>query len=125
MKRQCTHADRTFLPRGHFPKWPNAQLRAKVDLATTTFIELLLDEFAFFSMLLPVFVLAVLVTIPNTLAGSALHEAITLPAARRTQLLGRGGPTLGVGFGIIILSFHRFRAKSNRAAQQLPQLPHL
>ena len=116
--------DWALLLRGNVPERPDIHLGAEVELASS-FVKLLLDKLALLSMLLPVFVLAVLVTIPNTLAVSALHEAITLPAARRTQLLGRGGPTLGVGFGIIILSFHRFRAKSNRAAQQLPQLPHL
>ena len=102
--------DWALLLRGNVPERPDIHLGAEVELASS-FVKLLLDKLALLSMLLPVFVLAVLVTIPNTLAGRTL--------------LGRGGPTLGVGFGIIILSFHRFRAKSNRAAQQLPQLPHL
>ena len=60
-------------------------------------------------MLLPVLVLTVLVTVPNALAGPALHEGITLFAARRTQLLGWGL----VFRGGSILPFRRF-AKRHR-----------
>jgi hypothetical protein len=74
-------------------------------------LQLLLDALAFFFMLLPVFVLAILVAIPNALAIPTLLEGITLLVACRTQKLGRGGPMfLGVlvTFGFIILSFPRF-----------------
>ena len=58
-------------------------------------------------MHLPVFVLTFLITIPDALAGPALHEGIALLAARRTRQLG-WGPVFSGGFGIIILLSHRF-----------------
>ena len=59
-------------------------------------------------MLLAMFVLTLLVAIPNALAAATLLEGITLRFARRTQL-GRGGPIIfRAGFGVIILSFLGF-----------------
>ena len=84
MKRQCTHADRTFLPRGHFPKRPDVLLGADIEFASTL-IKYLLDWLAFFSVLLPVFVLTFLVAIPNALAGRTLLQGTSLLIARRTQ----------------------------------------
>ena len=100
MKRQHVQADWTLLPRGQFSKRANIHLRAKIELASS-FIKLLLDGLAFFFMFLPVLVLTVLVTIPNALAGPALHEGITLLTARRAH---HGfGPILRGGFVVIIL----------------------
>ena len=65
------HADWTFLLRGQFPKGANILLGAEIELASS-FTKFLLDKLAFFFMLLPVFVLTILVTIPNALAGPAL-----------------------------------------------------
>ena len=84
MKRQHTHADWTFLPRGQFPKRPNVQLRADIELASS-FTKLLLDELALRLVLLPVTVLTILVAIPNALAGRTLLEGITFLFARRTK----------------------------------------
>ena len=98
--RACS---RTLLPRGQLPQRPNIQLRADVELASS-FIQFLLDTLALDLMLLAVLVLALLVTIPNALAGRALLEGITLLSARRTHL----GPIFRGGFGFIFLSFRRF-----------------
>ena len=106
------HADRTLLPRGQLFKRPNIQLFAEIELAST-FIKILLDALAFFFVFLPVLVLTFLVTIPNALAGPALHEGITLRFARRAQL-GRGGPIFRGGFGIVILFSHSFLAERQR-----------
>ena len=108
MNGQDMHADGTLLPRGHFPK----SRRTNIFLGTesefaSSLIKFLLDTPAFLLMLLAVFVLAFLVAIPNALAGRTLLEGITLLSARRTQLLGRGGPILHSGCGIILLPFHR------------------
>ena len=83
MKRQHTHADWTLLPWGRFLKRPNIQLIADIELSSSI-IKNLLDPLALLLMLLPMFVLTILVAIPNALAGPALHEGITLLAARRT-----------------------------------------
>ena len=83
MKRQHTHADWALLPRGAFPERPDIQLRADIKLASSL-VKFLLDATALFLVLLPVFVLTVLVAIPNALAGPALHEGITLLSASRT-----------------------------------------
>ena len=83
MKRQRTHADWALLPRWHLLERPNIQLRADIELASS-FVELLLDLLALLLMLLPVFVLTLLVAIPNALAGPALHEGITFRFAPRT-----------------------------------------
>jgi len=49
-------------------------------------------------MLLPVFVLTILVAIPNAIAGRTILEGVTLLSASRTQqLLGRG-PVFRGGF---------------------------
>ena len=119
------HADWTLLPRGRFFKRPEIELAssflefslealalnlvdAEIELASS-FIKFLLDALALLLMLLPVFVLTVLVAIPNALAGRALLEGITLLFASRTQQFGRGGPIFRGGFGFIIfLSFPRF-----------------
>ena len=66
-------------------------------------IKFLLDALAFFFMLASMTLLTSNVAIPNTLAGRTPLDGVTLLAARRTQLLGRG-PVFGVGF----LAFHRF-----------------
>ena len=79
-----------------------------IELASSI-IKNLLDGPAFLLMLLPVFVLTILVAIPNALTGRTILEGVTLLSARRTQQLGRGrGPTFRRGFGFIILSLHRF-----------------
>ena len=85
MKRQRAHADRALLPRGQRPERPNIHLGANIELAST-FINFLFDALAFDLMLLPVFVLTVLVAIPNALAGPTLFEGIIFLAARRTTL---------------------------------------
>ena len=85
MHRHYTHADWALLPRGQLSKRPDIQFRTKIELAVSCH-ENLLDGLAFLLMLLPVFVLAFLIAIPNALAGPALHEGITLLATRRTQL---------------------------------------
>ena len=107
MKRQRVHTDWALLPRGHFLKRAKIHLRANVELASSI-IKNLLDGPAFLLMLLPVFVLTILVAIPNALAGPALHEGVTLLSARRTHLRRGRGPTFRRGFGFIILSLHRF-----------------
>ena len=48
-------------------------------------------------MLLAMFVLTFLVTIPNAPATVAHFEGLALLIARRAQLLGRGGPIFRVG----------------------------
>ena len=83
MNRQWLHADWALLPRGQLLKRPNIHLGAKVELASSI-LKRLLDTSALLFMLLPVFVLAILVAIPNALAGPALHEAITFLSARRS-----------------------------------------
>ena len=95
------HTDGALLSRGQFLKRADVQLGADIELSST-FVENLLDGLALLLMLLPVFVLTILVAIPNALAGPALHEGITRLFARRAEL-GRGL----VMFGFIILSFHR------------------
>jgi hypothetical protein len=99
------HADWTLLPRGYFPERPDIQLRTAVELAST-FVKLLLDALALFLMFLPVFILAILVAIPNALAIPTFLEGITLLSARRTHL-GRSLTLLGI-LVIFILSFCRF-----------------
>ena len=106
MEWRNTHADWALLPRGEFPKRPNINLRADIELASSL-IKFLLDELAFFFMFPPVFVLTFLVAIPNALAGPALHQSITFLPASRTHVLGWGGPIFHFRFGIIILPFHR------------------
>ena len=103
MNRQRTHADSAFLPRRQFPERANVQFFAEIELASSL-LKNILDSLAFLLMFLPVFVLALLVAIPNALAGPALHEGVTFLSARRTHL-GRGGPPFRRGF--VILSFRR------------------
>jgi hypothetical protein len=91
--------------RGQIPKRAQILLGADIELASS-FVKFLLDALAFFSMLFPVFVLTILVAVPNALARDTLLEGITFLAARRT--LGRGGPIFHVGFGIVILSLRGF-----------------
>ena len=107
MKRQITHADWALLLRGHLPERANIQLRVEIELASSI-IKNLLDGPAFLLMLFAVFVLTILVAIPNALAGRTILEGVTLLSARRTHLGRRGGPISRGGFGIIILSFNRF-----------------
>ena len=57
-------------------------------------------------MLLAMFVLTFLIAIPDTIAGGALLDGITLLTARRTQL--GWGPVFRRGFDFIILYFRRF-----------------
>jgi hypothetical protein len=66
------HANWTFLPRGHFPKRPDVLLGTDVELPSS-FIKHLLDALALLLMLLPVFVLTILVAVPNALAIPTLH----------------------------------------------------
>ena len=108
MERQRTHADWTILPRGHYPKRPDVHLGTEIEL-TSSFIEFLLDGPAFMFMLLTMFVLTLLVAVPDALAPVALLQGITLLSARRAQLLGcRDGPSFRGGFaGIIIILFRR------------------
>ena len=106
------HANWTLLPRGQFLKRPNILLGAEIELASS-FVKFFLDASAIRPMLLPVFVLTVLVAKPNALAGPALHEVITLLAARRAQL-GRGLIFL-LGVGITILPVHRLLAERHGA----------
>ena len=103
MDRRHMHADGAFLLRGQRRQRAQILLDAEIELASS-FIQHLLNGLAFFFMLLPVLVLAVLVAIPNALAGPALHEGITLLTARRTQLLGWGrwGPVFRVGFTVFL-----------------------
>ena len=107
MKRQRTHADWTLLLWGQFPERTNILLRAEVELASS-FIEFLLDGLAFCFMLLPVLILAVLVAIPNALAGPALHEGTAFLAVRRTHLFLGWGPVFRVGSGFAVFLFCRF-----------------
>ena len=100
------HADGTLLPWGRFLKRADVQLGADIELASS-FVKLLLDALALLFMLLPVFVLTILITVPNALAIPTLLEGITLLFARRTQL-GRSPVFRGGAFGFIILSFHWF-----------------
>ena len=81
MTRQHTHADWTLLPRGQFPKRANLQLRPEIELASSL-IKFFLDDLTFFPMLLPMFVLTILVAIPNALAIPALFEGVTFLSAR-------------------------------------------
>jgi hypothetical protein len=100
------HADWTLLPRGQLPERANIQLRANIELSPSS-VKLLLDAPALFLMLLPVFVLTILVAIPNALARRALLDGITLLAARRTRQLGLG-PVFRGGFGATVLPLRRF-----------------
>ena len=94
MEWRNTHADWALLPRGEFPKRPNINLRADIELASSL-IKFLLDELAFFFMFPPVFVLTFLVAIPNALAGRTLLDGVTFLSASRAEL-GRG-PTFRGG----------------------------
>ena len=85
MNGQHPHTDRTFLLRGQFPKRADILLGAEIELASS-FIKLLRDALANPLMLLAVFVLTILVAIPNALAIPTLLEGITSLAARRTTL---------------------------------------
>ena len=107
------HADWAFLPRGKFPRRPDILFGADIELASSL-IQNALDALTLLLMLLPVFVLTLLVAIPNALAGRTLLEgtSITLLAARQAQL-GRGLILLGVG--ITILPVHRFLAERHGA----------
>ena len=103
MNRHHTHADWTLLPRGYFLKRADVQLFAEIELASSS-INNILDDPAFMLVLLSVLFLALLVAIPNALAGRALLDGIALLSARRTHL-GRGlGITLLVGV-LISVSF--------------------
>ena len=75
------HADWAFLSRGHFPERANVYLGTEIELSSSL-VQFLLDTLAFMFMLLPVFVLAFLVAIPNALASVALLEGITFLSAR-------------------------------------------
>ena len=108
MKRQHTHTNWALLLRGQFFNTSRAQIQLPTEIElSSSLIKNLFDGPAFFFMLLAVFVLTILVAIPNALAPVALLEGITLLSASRTQQLGRGGPTFRIGFGIILLPFHR------------------
>ena len=97
-----------LLPRRQFPQRPNILLDADADVElTSSLAKDLLDPLALLLMLLPVFVLTILVTIPNALAIPTLLEGITLRFARRTQLR-RGGPIFLGGVLVIFVSFRRF-----------------
>ena len=79
------HTNGAFLARGQFLERTKIKLlSADIELAST-FSKLHLDALALLLMLLAVFVLTILVAIPNALAPVALLEGITLLAARRTQ----------------------------------------
>ena len=73
MDWQHAHADRALLPRGQFPKRANIHLVAEIELPPS-FLKFLLDGPAFMFMLLTMFVLTLLVAIPNALAGCTLLE---------------------------------------------------
>ena len=88
------HTYWTFLPRGQLLDWADVQLFAEIELPSSL-VKFLLDKSAFMLVHLAVFVLALLVAIPNALAGRALLDGIALLAARRTHL--------GRGLGIILL----------------------
>ena len=105
MNWQHLHADWTLPPRGKFPKRANILFGTDIELASS-FTKFLLDAPALLPMLLVVTLLTIPVAIPNTLAGRALLDGITLLFARRTQL-GRGGPTFRRGTGTVILSLRR------------------
>ena len=102
---------------GHSPRGgssgrgPTSSSVPRIELASS-FIKFLLDTLALFLMNLPVFVLTFLVAIPNAQASVTLLEGIgiTFLSARRTKLLGRGGPmflgVLVIISGLIILPFH-------------------
>ena len=85
MNGQHTHADVALLPRGQLSKRPDILLGAEIELSSS-FLKPLLDELAFFFMLLPMPILTSGVAIPDALAVPALHEFITFLAALRTQL---------------------------------------
>ena len=104
MKRQRTHADWALLPRWHLLERPNIQLRADIELASS-FVKFLLDALALLLMLLPVFVLTILVAIPNALTIPTLLEGITLLFAHRTHLCRCS--TFRDGSGIFIIPFRR------------------
>ena len=94
-------------PAGAVFKRANVQLCAEIELASTLF-KFVLDALALMFVLLAAFVLALLVAIPNALAGRTLFEGVAFLSARRTELLGSGGPIFRGGFGIVILPFCRF-----------------
>ena len=100
MKRQHLHTNWTLLLRGQLPKRAKIQLRAKIELASS-FLKHLLDSLALLLVFLPVFVLTLLVAIPNALAGRTLLGGITFLAARRAEL--GFGPIFRGGFGSTIL----------------------
>ena len=107
MKRQCTHADWTFLARVNFPKRTKILLGAEIELSSS-FVKLLLDNPALLLMLLAMLILTLLVAIPNALAPVAPLQSITLLFARRAEHLGFG-PIFRGGFGFLFLSsFRRF-----------------
>ena len=85
MKRQHTHADGTFLPRGQFLERAQIQLIAEIELSSSV-VKDLLDALALRFMLLAVLVLTLLVAIPNAFAPGALLDGITLLSTRRAEL---------------------------------------
>ena len=86
MKRQHTHTNWALLLRGQFFNTSRAQIQLPTEIElSSSLIKNLFDGPALFFMLLAVFVLTILVAIPNALAPVALLEGITLLAARRTQ----------------------------------------
>jgi hypothetical protein len=87
MKRQHTHTDGALLPRRYVGKRAQILLGAKIEL-TSSFVKLLFDAPTLDLMLLAVFVLTLLVAIPNTLTGRTLLEGITLLSALRTEQFG-------------------------------------
>ena len=92
---------------GRSGRGPKILFIAEIELASS-FLKLLFDGLALLLMLFPVTILTVLIAIPDTLAGRALHEGIALLTAFRT-LLGLGPVRVGVLviFGFTC-SFHRF-----------------
>ena len=104
MNGQHKHANWAFLLRRQLLERSDILLRAEIELASSI-IKNLLDGLALPFMLSPVTILAILVAIPNTLAGCTLLEGITLLSARRTQF--SRGPVVHGGFGFIILPFRR------------------
>ena len=102
------HADGALLLRGHVSEWANIQLRADVELSSSS-IQHRHYKLALFLMLLAVLILTLLVAIPNAQAPIALLQSITRLSARRTHLLARFGPIFRVVcFGVVLLSFRRF-----------------
>ena len=103
MHRHHTHANGTLLPRGQLGNRAKILLGAEIELASSL-LQLLRNWLALLFMLLAVLVLTFLVTIPNAMAAVAHLEGVTCLSARRTHLLGRGGPIFRVGYGFILLS---------------------